>query len=504
MRPSVARRVTGIAIALAIALTACSFNNGYVLDVTIDGGDRSIALGEPLALTATVANGNGATDRVTWTSSDTSVATIDATGNVTTAAAGTTQITATSTSDPSKDDTIALTIDPPGALRWTRQIGTTASDVGFGVATDASGNVYVTGYTRGALEGTNSGDADAFLRAYDPNGTELWTRQFGTSAFDQATGVAIDANGNVFVAGYTFGDLEGTSAGFEDAFLRAYDPNGTELWTRQFGTSSGDYAYGVATDTNGNVYVTGYTRGDLDGTGEGEYDAFLRAYDPNGNEVWTRQFGTTGNDIAQALAIDANGNVCVTGYTRGDLAGANAGNVDAFLRAYDPNGNEVWTRQFGTTGNDIAQALAIDANGNVYVTGFTNGGLESTNAGSNDAFLRAYDPSGTELWTRQFGTTASDVGLGVATDANGHLYVTGQTSGNLEATNSGGIDAFLRAYDPNGTELWTRQFGTTTFDRASSVATDTSGHVYVTGITDGALEGTSSGGDDAFLRAYGR
>ena len=504
MHPPHARRITTTAIALAIALAACSFNNGYVLDVTIDGGDRTLLLGDSRTLTATVVFGNGATDRVTWTSGDTSVATIDATGNVTTATAGTTQITATSTSDPSKNDTITLTIDPPGAFRWTRQFGTTASDVGFGVATDASGNVYVTGTTTGALEGPNAGSFDAFLRAYDPIGDVLWTRQFGTAANDIAYGAATDADGNVYVAGVTLGALEGVSEGEQDAFLRAYDPDGVPVWTRQFGTSSGDYAYGVATDTNGHIYVTGHTRGDLEGTNAGNEDAFLRAYDPNGTELWTRQFGTTASDVSLGVATDASGNVYVTGTTTGALEGPYAGNVDGFVRAYDPNGTALWTRQFGTGGGDYAYGVATDTNGNVYVTGSTNGVLEGTNAGESDAFLRAYDPNGTELWTRQFGTTASDVGLGVATDANGHLYVTGYTLGALEATNRGGFDAFLRAYDPSGTPLWTRQFGTTTFDRASSVATDTSGHVYVTGITDGALEGTSSGGDDAFLRSYGR
>ena len=586
MHPPHARRITSVAITLAIALTACTLNNGYVLDVTIDGGDRTLALGEPLTLATTVTNRAGATDRVTWTSSVPSVATVDTTGLVTTLAQGPTQITATSTSDPSKNDTITLTItepnavtnltidggdrtivlgdpltltatitttgtandaitwtssdptvatidttgtvtsttdgttdltatsvfdpsqsdtvtltvDPRGALRWTRQFGTSEIDRPGGVATDANGNVYVTGYTYGALEGTNAGDVDAFLRAYDPNGNTLWTRQFGTSSSDVAYGVATDANGHIYVTGYTNGTLEGTNAGDYDAFLRAYDPNGNTLWTRQFGTSSSDYAYGVATDANGHIYVTGYTNGTLEGTNAGGNDAFLRAYDPNGNTLWTRQFGTSGGDYAYGVATDANGHIYVTGYTNGSLDGANAGNDDAFLRAYDPNGNTLWTRQFGTSGGDYAYGVATDANGHVYVTGYTFGGLGGANAGNGDAFLRAYDPNGNTLWTRQFGTSGGDYAYGVATDTNGNVYVTGSTNGVLEGADAG--STFLRAYDPNGDVLWTRQFGTSS--DAEHVATDANGNVYVAGYTYGALEGANAGFEDAFVRSYGR
>ena len=570
MRPPHAHRITTTAIALAIALAACSFNNGYVLDVTIDGGDRTLALGEPLTLTATVTFGNGATDRVTWTTSDDTIATIDTNGLVTTLAQGPTQITATSTSDPSKNDaitltitepnavtnltidggdrtivlgdplsltatitttgaandaitwtssdqtvatidatgtvtsitdgttdltassvfdptqsdTITLTIDPPGALRWTRQFGTSNSDYAYGVATDTNGRIYVTGVTGN----------DAFLNAYDADGTEVWTLQFGTGAFDIAYGVATDPNGNVYVAGYTFGNLEGTSAGFEDAFLRAYDPNGTELWTRQFGTDTNDIAYGVATDTNGRIYVTGATGN----------DAFLNAYDADGTEVWTQQFGTSGFDLANGVTTDANGNVYVTGYTSGALEGINIGDTDAFLRAYDPNGNEVWTQQFGTDTIDVAHGVVTDTNGNVYVTGNTDGDLDGPNAGVNDAFLRAYEPNGDLLWGMQFGDSASDYPRSVSTDANGHIYVTGHTYSDLEGQNVGVTDAFLSAHDPNGDVLWTRQFGTADFDYALAVAMGANGDILVTGWTFGALEPASPGGIDAFLRAYGR
>ncbi len=165
-----------------------------------------------------------------------------------------------------------------GEIIWTRQFGSSSSDYAFGVAVDGSGNVYITGSTYGTLPGqTSAGAGDAFVRKYDSNGNELWTRQFGGSSYDEAYGVAVDGSGNVYVAGLTTGTLPGqTSAGLTDAFVRKYDASGNELWTRQFGGSSYDYANDVAVDGSGNVYVGGITFGALPGqTSAGAWDAFV-------------------------------------------------------------------------------------------------------------------------------------------------------------------------------------------------------------------------------------
>ena len=173
---------------------------------------------------------------------------------------------------------------------WIRQFGTFANDHATDVAVDTSGNIYVAGETVGALPGqTSSGDWDVFVRKYDGSGSELWTRQFGTFATDHTTDVAIDASGNVYAAGYTGGALPGqSSSGFDDAFVRKYDGSGNELWTMQFGTSTYDYAESVAVDASGNIYVAGETLGALLGqTSSGGLDAFVRKYDSSSNELWT-------------------------------------------------------------------------------------------------------------------------------------------------------------------------------------------------------------------------
>ena len=390
-----------------------------------------------------------------------------------------------------------VTVTP--SILWAQQFGSTADDFATGVAIDASG-VYVTGYTSGTLPGQiSAGGNDAFVRKYDLGGAEVWTRQFGTVFNDEAFGISVDASG-VYVAGRTTGTLPGqVSAGGTDAFVRKYDLAGNVIWTRQFGTTYDDAIYGMSVDASG-VYVAGQTDGTLSGqTSAGGYDAFVRKYDLAGNEVWTRQFGTVDGEYAGFICIDASG-VYVAGNTSGALPGeTSSGNVDAFVRKYDLSGIELWTRQFGTPGIDGPTAISIDASG-VYVVGYTTGTLPGqTSAGGYDAFVRKYDLAGNELWTRQFGTSNEDIAYGISLDISG-VYVTGYTEGTFAGQISQGArDVFVRKYDPAGSELWTRQFGSTGDDWSTGISVDASG-MYISGFTSGTFSGqTSVGNLDAFI-----
>lgn len=386
---------------------------------------------------------------------------------------------------------------------WIRQFGTITSDYASGISVDATG-IYVAGYTYGTLPGqTSAGDYDAFARKYDSGGNELWTRQFGSDGPSEDVYTSITVDGNIYTAGRTYGTLAGqTSAGLSDAFVRIYDANGTVLWTCQFGTVSDDYVNGIAVDATG-MYVAGYTYGTFPGqTRAGRYDVFVRKYDFNGTELWTRQFGTTTYDYAYGISVDAAG-VYVAGATNGILPGqTRVGDYDAFVRKYDLNGTEQWTRQFGTTSKDYVNGISVDATG-AYVAGHTNGALPNqTSAGGYDAFVRKYDSNGNAIWTNQFGTTLGDYAYGISVDASA-VCVSGYTEDTLPGqTSASGIDAFVRTYDLNGAELWTRQFGTTSSDYAYGISVDATG-VCVVGYTDGALPGqANSGYTDAFVRKY--
>src|SRR5207253_403756 len=231
---------------------------------------------------------------------------------------------------------------------------------------------------------------------------------------------AVDADGNVYVAGGLGGPFPGSQI-TGGAFLRKYDAAGNELWTRQFGfgKQSGfgppDSAFALAID-GPDVYVAGFIGyGVLPGqSSPGYWDAFVRKYDGDGNELWTSQFGTDDADEATAVAVNGSA-VYIAGFTRGALPGqTSAGADDAFVRKYDNAGNELWTHQFGTSGSDQITGLAADASG-VYLSGFTGGTLPGqTSAGGQDAFIRRYDAAGNVLWTSQFGTAATDSASGIA------------------------------------------------------------------------------------------
>jgi hypothetical protein len=379
----------------------------------------------------------------------------------------------------------------------SRTFGTSGHDYALAAGIHSSG-IYVVGRTSGALDGPHRGQEDAFIRKYHPQGEVLWADQFGTHLEDAANGVAADAAGNVYVVGHTYGSLAG-QRGHVDAFIRRYDAAGTLLWTRQFGSTDEDVARKVAVDAAGNAYVVGITWGALQGTNQGNADAFIRKYSPSGNVLWTSQFGTTGHDFGHGVAVDAAGNAVVAGYTNGALRGTNAGDDDAFVRKFDPTGKVLWTRQFGTDMNDRASAVAVDGTGAIIVAGTTHGNLKGTQAGSGDAFVRKYTADGAHVITRQFGTAMDEIGGGVAVDDEDNYYVVGSTGGDL-AGEVGGGDVFIRKYTSGNAVAWTRQFGSTAFDQASAVAVRQSSAIYVAGSTLGTLAGQNRGGYDAFIR----
>ncbi|MDQ3943697.1 MAG: SBBP repeat-containing protein [Actinomycetota bacterium] len=391
---------------------------------------------------------------------------------------------------------------------WTRQFGTTNVDEALAVTIDRSGNSYVAGWTQGVLPGqTSAGNLDAFVRKYDRAGTELWTRQFGSSDRDYLRGVVADADGNVYLAGETEGTLPGqVPAGGRDAFLRKYDPAGTELWTRQFGGGGGDGGAGVALDAAGDAYIVGTTRGAMPGqTPGGDYDAFVRRYDPAGNEIWTRQFGGIEGEGARSVAVGPGGKLLIVGSTQGAFPEqSNSGGFDAFITQYDIDGNALWMRQFGSAVNDFGVAVATDENGEVIVVGSTDGILlTKSTGGGTDAFVRRYDAAGTAMWTEQFGGKFTDSAMGVAMDPTGRVFVAGTTERSGPGQPGRGQDAFIHCYDSIGRQQWASEFGTEATDMALGVALD--GHViHLVGSTLGSLQGqTSTGSRDAFVLTLG-
>ncbi len=393
---------------------------------------------------------------------------------------------------------------------WTKQWGSTAYDIAYGIVTDGSGNIYVTGTTTGNIDGqVNAGGSDAFLTKCDSAGTRVWTRYIGTAGSDQARAVAVDSAGSVYVTGWVSGSFAGaTHQGEEDIFLAKYDAAGNRIWYQQWGTAESNRGRGVAV-YGSSVYVTGDT--DLSLSGEPGIPDLLFISKRNasdGSEVWSRLDGTVDqSDYAGGIATDGSGNVYVTGYTTGAFPGyTNNGTYDIFVAKYDPSdGQTLWVQQRGSTAHDYAHAVAVDGNGNVYVTGSTRGSIDSqTYSGDDDIVLMKFDPGGNWLWTKLFGTSGIDIAYGISTDAGNNVYLTGQTSGALGGGADPGLLAvFLMQCDSAGTPLWTRLVGARD-ETGFGVSFNTfDSHVYVTGQTMGNLDGNiSMGGRDIFLLKY--
>jgi hypothetical protein len=397
--------------------------------------------------------------------------------------------------------------EDPYEVAWITQFGTPAYDVSLAVATDGSGNAYISGYTLGDLAGPNAGSYDAFLTKFDTSGNPVWSQQIGTTGSDYSQSVTVDASGNVYISGYTMGDIGGTNSGLHDAFLTKFDASGSVVWSQQIGTAGNDTSQSVAVDTSGNVYITGNTYGDLARANSGSSDAFLTKFDTSGNELWSRQIGTTTGDGSTSAAIDASGNVYISGYTSGDVGGINSGDTDAFLTKFDTSGNELWSQQIGSADSDGSSAVAVDAAGNVYITGWTEGDLHGDNAGDCDGFLSKFDVSGNELWRQQFGTSVRDSSESIAIDAFGSVFVSGYTKGDIGGPNAGDYDAFLTKFDSLGNELWSQQFGTESLevawaDVSRAVALNATGDVYISGSLNDNDGGPADGITDAFLIKY--
>ena len=238
-----------------------------------------------------------------------------------------------------------------------------------------------------------------------------------------------------------------------------------------------DWSQAITIDSSGNCYVTGFfsgtaTFGTTQITSSGERDIFIAKYDTDGNFQWVRKAGGTDFETGTDISIDASGNCYVTGHfqgtaTFGTTQITSSGNEDIFIAKYDTDGNFQWVRKAGGVDDDKGQRIAIDNLGNLYITGIFQGiatfeTTQLTSSGWNDIFIAKYDTDGNFQWVRKAGGTGNDVGYGIAADASGNCYVTGETSfgqfGNITINGIGFItkltNSFLNITSPLGGEIW--------------------------------------------------
>ncbi len=445
------------------------------------------------------------------------------------------------------DRSAQLTIDP--VLIYSSFLGGTDDDYGNSVAADLSGNMYMAGTTYS----TQTGDADVLARKFSADGTTaLYTADFGGSGDDFGNGIAIDANGYAYIGGRTnSGDFPTANAfqnqnyGANNAFVVGLDPAGKVTFSTYLGGSNDDRGYGVAVDTQGSVYLTGYTTsndfptntGAFQRTRQGGTDAFVAKFGPDGTAVYSTFLGGGSDDAAYGIAVDNNGNAYVTGETfSNSFPQANApyqhsrhGGQEGFVTELNNDGSGlIFSTFIGGAGDDVGNGIALDPSGNIYVVGTTTSDSDFSipnrsfntgyNGGASDIFVAKYTTSGQSLaWTTFLGSHGTDDGSAIAVDSRGNVYVAGDTDSDqypvtrdaFQSSRGGGFDAVLSVLDTNGQNLtYSTFYGGRGDDSASSVAVDPFNQVYLTGSTasgdlfvnSGAYQNSPGGGNsDAFL-----
>lgn len=353
--------------------------------------------------------------------------------------------------------------------------------------------------------------------------------------------VAIDASGNAYVAGFfesltiTFGSYTLTNAGSGNIYIIKYDANGNVLWAKSEGGTGFDKSFSLAVDISGNVYMTGYFSSPTIAFGSYtlynpiSYNVFLVKYDSSGNVLWAKS-AANGNAIGQSVAVDALGDVCITGgftsaiitFDAYTLTNINPDTSDIFLVKYNSDGNVLWAKSAGGTNYEYSKSVTVDSSGNAYITGsFVSSTINFdsytlTNEGGKDIFLAKYNAHGAVLWAKSIDGTSDEFGNSVATDKSGSAYLTGDfvsstlSIGSYILTNKGECDILLVKYGANGNVIWAKGIGGTLCDWANSIAVDAEGNVYITGsfmsgsitFDSDTLTNTNAGTSDIFLVKY--
>ena len=355
-----------------------------------------------------------------------------------------------------------------GTPLWVQTYNGTGNNYDYAnaLAVDASGNVLVTG------QSYNGTSYDYATVKYASDGTPLWVQTYNGTGnnTDVAYALAVDASGNVLVTGYSY-----NSSGNYDYATVKYASDGTQLWVQTYnGTgNNNDYAYALAVDASGNVLVTGNA---YNGSSN---DYATVKYASDGTPLWVQTYNGTGNgyDAAYALAVDANNNVLVTGRSRNS-----SGNDDYATMKYASDGTQLWIsdvvvesqRPERLSTSVGARKMVVDAAGNTYVAG------SGFNGRNDDYRVAKFDVAGTLVWSATYNGTGNntDVAYALAVDAGGNVLVTGRSY-----SSSGNDDYATVKYASDGTQLWVHNYdgGRGLQDTARAVAVDANGRVTIAG-----------------------
>jgi hypothetical protein len=461
------------------------------------------------------------------------------------------------------DAQLPLVIDP--ILVYSTYVGGSGGDLARAIAVDASGNAYITGFTRStnfptanAIQTANGGGlADAFVTKINAAGDAyVYSTYLGGVGNDEARGIAADSAGNAYVVGFTNSPNFPTANAFkgtigsngDDAFVTKIDPNGSALVYSTFlgGDQGPEFGEAIAVDSSGNAYVTGSTFSNnftnnfptvnpiQAANAGGSTDAYVTKINAAGTElVYSTYLGGDGNDIGKGIKVDSSGNAYITGSAGTNFPRANAlqgafggGTSDVFITKINAEGSAyVYSTYLGGGDQDDGEGIAIDTAGNAYVAGVTFSNdfprfnpFQSAIGGTQDGFVTKINAAGSALvYSTYLGGTGGEIAFGIAVDASGNAYVGGSTgsfnsfpvANAIQCVRNGGQDLFVTKFNPSGSALiYSTYLGGSGSDDGQGIALDPSNNAYVTGATTSTDYPTVnpvqsvSGGGTVFGDAY--
>ena len=443
---------------------------------------------------------------------------------------------------------LSLVIDP--LLSYSTYLGGSASDIGWAIAVDGSGNAYITGQTVSSdfpTEGeyqTIQGGTNVFVTKLNPSGNTLvYSTYLGGNAIDVGHGIVVDDSGYAYISGRTLSSDFPTESEYQtyqgdwDGFVTKLNSSGNALvYSTYVGGSDTEFCYAIAVNSSGNAYVTGYTTSSdfpTEGayqTYQGSQDGFVTKLNFSGNAlIYSTYLGGSDRDLGLGIAVDGSGNAYITGFTvSSDFPTVGEYQTyqvkeDAFVTKLNSSGNAlVYSTYLGGGATDVGKGIAVDSSGNAYIVGYTSSsdfpteGEYQTDQGGLDAFVTKLNSSGNALvFSTYIGGSSGDEGWGVAIDGSGNAYITGFTHSTDFPTerafqaDQDTIDAFVTKLNSSGNALvYSTYLGGSDRDFGFGIAVDDSGSAYITGRTESSdfpTEGeyqTYQGNYDVFVTKF--
>ena len=435
-----------------------------------------------------------------------------------------------------------LIIDPQ--LTWCTFYGGTGNDDVYSIDFDMNSNLFITGSSLSIdfpvadagtfFQGTNAGNRDVIVAKFSSTGALLWATYYGGLDKEEGASIATDPSGNIFITGYTLSTdfptfsngtyLQAVNNGDQDAFLLKFSSNGSLVWASYYGGIKDEFGNAIATDAAGNVFVAGITKSSdfpvedagggafFQGTDNGEDDMFILKFDNSGDRLWATYYGGSvigtglGEDEARAICIDPSGNLFVVGNTTSNdfpilddfvafFQPARSDKQDGVIMKFNNAGVRLWATFYGGDGDDFPYSVAVDANENLFVTGYTKSTdfpvqdaatyYQPNISGSFDAFMLKFDNTGSRLWATYYGGTGNEqfsTADNLAIDTCGNVYVSYNTTsidipvfdagcgGYFNGAKGGGGDILITRFTNSGVVTWATYLGDDEDDSGAPLA----------------------------------